>query len=45
VCEEERARIEACRDIQVLDSWIARVATVRSTGELFEPGDEESGSE
>ncbi|MBI4613454.1 MAG: hypothetical protein HY720_07555, partial [Planctomycetes bacterium] len=36
VCEEERVRIDACRDIQVLDSWIARVATVRSTRELAE---------
>lgn len=37
---EQRARIQGCRDIGTLDSWIARAATANSICELFEPGDE-----
>ena len=32
----QRSRIESCTDLELLDRWIRRAATVSSTDELFE---------
>jgi predicted transposase YdaD len=36
VTAEQRARIEACSDLGVLDRWLRKAATLTDTGELFE---------
>jgi len=36
VTEEHEQRILACADIEVLDEWLRRAATVASTEQLFD---------
>lgn len=36
VSKEQRARIEQCGDAALLDEWLSRAATVRSTEEIFD---------
>jgi hypothetical protein len=35
ISEEQRARIEACSDLDVLDRWVRRAATATAIEELF----------
>jgi hypothetical protein len=35
ISDEQRARIEACSDLDVLDGWVRRAATIATIDELF----------